>query len=116
MDTILLNYKCEGQMSIFDCICERFQCKPGTYIEDIRLGEELTFEDITKEVGNLIAIDVGTEGENWYIAVIVEKIHINENGTRRLVYFDGNRQRRLVDEMYFEKGRRNRLRAWRLRC
>jgi len=39
---------------------------------------------------------------------------IIKDGTRRLIYYDGKRQRGLVDEMYFNKARRNPLRAWRL--
>ncbi len=101
-------------MSILDFICNNFKHKAGDYVENDQLGQELTFDDITHEVGNLIVVDWSTESHAWYKIVMVEKIHVYEDGTRRLIFYDGKRQRGLVDERYFDKSLRHPFKAWRL--
>lgn len=90
------------QLSLFDLIRDDSvkSLKPGDYVETV--GRELSFDEITKRVGQLIIIEQATESHEWYKVVQVEKIYIYpENGNRRLIYYDGQRQRGLVDEMYF---------------
>ncbi|SEU22329.1 hypothetical protein SAMN05443270_3471 [Lacrimispora sphenoides] len=114
MNALLSKYKCEGQLS-FDFIRDKQPKQlPGEYINSARLGQELSFDEITHRVGNLIAIDCSTESRTWYKVVKIEEIYAYKDGTRRLIYYDGKRQRGLVDEAYFNKARRNPLRAWRL--
>lgn len=73
---------------------------PGTWVDEDKLGNQLTFNQITGMVGQNIIIDFSNESKNWYKVVQVEKIVMN--GTqRRLVYYDGKKQRGLVNECYF---------------
>lgn len=73
---------------------------PGTWVETH--GRELTFDEITKRVGQIIIMDESTESHKWFKAVRVERIYTYpESGDRRLIYFDGGRERGLVDERYF---------------
>lgn len=105
------------QLDIFSFIPqEKPKFKPGDWVEKDVLGEELTFDEITKEIGNMIVMDKSTSSHEWYKVVLVEKIVLVENGTqRRLIYFDGTRQRGLVNEMYFNKNIIYPARAWRLK-
>lgn len=83
------------QICLFD-----YELIPGTWVETH--GRELSFEEITRRVGQMILMDKSTEGHRWYEAVRVECIYtFPETGEQRLVYFDGTRQRGLVDERYF---------------
>ena len=93
----------EGQISLFDFMAKEFQ--PGDWIEECCLGRELTFNEITDMVGKLIVMDMSTESHNWYKVVQVEKIVEGDSGRRRVVYYDGKRQRGLVDEIYFDPQR-----------
>lgn len=73
---------------------------PGTWVDEDKLGNQLTFNQITGMVGKNIIIDLSTSSHKWYKVVQVEKIV--QNGTqRRLVYYDGKQQRGLVNECYF---------------
>lgn len=73
---------------------------PGTWVDEDKLGNKLTFNQITGMVGKKIIIDLSTSSHKWYKVVQVEKIV--QNGTqRRLVYYDGMKQRGLVNECYF---------------
>lgn len=88
--------------------------KPGDWVEKGIVGKQLTFDEITKEVGNLIVIDQSTSSHEWYKVVLVEKIVIVEGNQRRLVYYDGTRQRGLVNEMWFDENVNYPARAWKL--
>ena len=88
---------------------------PGTWAEEDMLGDELTFDEITNMVGEIIIIDQSTESRAWYKAARVERIAIDENGDRRLVYFDGTKQRGIISEMYFDESRKKHERAWRVK-
>ena len=90
----------EGQISLFDFLQKEF--KPGDWIEECYIGNGLTFDEITGLIGELIVLDMSTESHKWYKIVQVEKITAGDNGNRRLIYYDGKRQRGLVDEMYFD--------------
>lgn len=90
----------EGQISLFDFLKKEFQ--PGDWIEEYCIGRELTFEEIAGMVGELIVMDMSTESHNWYKVIQAEKIVVGDSGSRRLVYYDGKRQRGLVDEIYFD--------------
>lgn len=87
----------------------------GTWVEEDVLGEELTFDEITDMVGEIIIIDQSTESRAWYKAARVERIAIDENGDRRLVYFDGAKKRGIISEMYFDESRKKHERAWRVK-
>ncbi len=83
------------QMSLFDG-----EMKPGTYVKSH--GRQISFEEVTRRIGQIILVDKSTESQGWFEAVRVEKIYTYpESGERRLIYFDGTRQRGLVDERYF---------------
>lgn len=88
---------------------------PGSWVEEDMLGEELTFDEIADMVGEIIIMDKSTESHDWYKAVLIEKIVVGENGSRRLIYYDGAKQRGLVDEMYFDKNQRRPDKAWRVK-
>ena len=91
--------------------------KPGDWIEKENIGEQLTFDEITQMIGDLIVMDKSTVSHEWYKVVLVEKIVMVENNTqRRLVYYDGAKQRGLVNEMYFNENTSFPERAYRLRC
>ena len=73
---------------------------PGTWVKTH--GRELAFDEVAKRVGQMIIMDMSTESHEWFKVVMVEKIVTNfETGQRRLIYYDGGRQRGLVDERYF---------------
>ena len=73
---------------------------PGQWVETH--GKQLTFDEITSRVGEVIIYEKSTESHEWFQAVRVEKIVIDLNtGERRLIFFDGRKQRGLVDERYF---------------
>lgn len=88
---------------------------PGTWAEEDMLGDELTFDEITNMVGEIIIIDQSTESHAWYKAARVERIACCENGDRRLFYFDGTKQRGVISEMYFDESRGKHQRAWRVK-
>lgn len=102
-----------GQLSIFDYINPKTTFKPGQYVNEQFLGNKLTFNEIEKRVQQLIIIDQSSESHAWYKVVLVEKIIDNEGG-RRLVYYDGSRQRGLVNDYFFNKDSEEYMasRAW----
>ena len=102
----------KGQISIFDVCIDNLILKPGDYVAENQLREELTFDEMAEMVGKSIAFDCSTESHNCYQVVVVEKIHIYEDGSRRLIYYHGKKQRGLVNEMYFNKQLRFPARAW----
>lgn len=105
---------CE-QLDIFSYLQpQQKKFKPGDWIEKDIFGEQLTFDEITKEVGNLIVMDKSTSSHEWYKVVFVEKIVIAEGNQRRLIYYDGTRQRGLVSEMWFDENLNYPARAWKL--
>ena len=87
---------------------------PGSFVEENILGDELTFDEIAEMVGEIIILDRSTESRNWYKAVKVEDVFVSNDDHRHLRYFDGAKQRGIIDEMYFDKSQRNPQRAWRL--
>lgn len=90
--------------------------KPGDWVERDVIGEKLTFDEITQMIGKLIVMDLSTESHDWYKVVLVEKIVMVENNTqRRLVYYDGVKQRGLVNEMWFDESVLHPARAYRLK-
>ena len=90
---------------------------PGDWVEKEMLGSELTFDEITQMIGELIVMDKSTVSHEWYKVVLVEQIVMVENNTqRRLVYYDGVKQRGLVNEMYFNENIPFPARAYRLKC
>lgn len=92
-------YIVEHQYSLFDRPSEP---APGEWVKVH--GPELSFDQITQMVGKLIVMDKSTESHEWFEVVRMEKIIWNDGG-RRLIYYDGTRQRGLVDERYFTKAR-----------
>lgn len=91
------------QLNIFDYLnINKQSYNPGEWVEEDLLGEELTFDEIAARIGKLIIISMSTVSHAWYKVVKVEKI-IPYEGRRRLIYYDGDRQRGLVDERYFDK-------------
>ena len=88
------------QLSLFDMLDEP---EPGQWVTAI--GPEISFDDICNRVGQIIILDKSTESHKWYKAVRVERIIWNDDSNcRRLIYYDGARQRGLVNEYYFEWG------------
>ena len=108
--------QCEGQLSLIDLLAPTTnEFKPGDWIEAENVGEQLTFDEITRMVGQLMVMDKSTESRAWYKVVMVERIVMVENNTqRRLVYYDGVKQRGMVNEMYFDETVRFPARAYRL--
>ena len=106
-----------GQMSLFDFVDP--QVKPGEWLQESQLGKEITFDEIARSVGKVIAIDKSTQSHAWYKAVLVEKILERDEYDgryRRLIYYDGTKQRGYISEMYFQvEGSRSYQRAWRIR-
>ena len=88
---------------------------PGSLVEKNILGDELTFDEIAEMVGEIIILDRSTESRNWYKAVKVEDVFVSNDDHRHLRYFDGAKQRGIIDEMYFSKSQRNPQRAWRVK-
>ena len=87
----------DGQMSLFDTD-EQF--KVGEYV--VKHGRRLTFDEIAGMVGRKIIMDQSTSSHEWLEIVLVEKIIWNDQeNCRRLIYFDGDRQRGLVNEDCF---------------
>lgn len=109
--------QCEGQLSIMDLIAPtEKEFEPGGWIEEENVGEQLTFDEITQMIGQLIVMDKSTASHAWYKVVMVEQIVMVENNTmRRLVYYDGVKQRGLVNEMYFNESMQFPARAYRLK-
>lgn len=89
--------------------------KPGDWIEWENVGEQLTFDEITQMIGQMIVMDKSTVSHAWYKVVMVEQIVTVDNAQRRLVYYDGAKQRGLVNEMYFDENIHFPARAYRLR-
>ncbi len=88
---------------------------PGSLVEENILGDELTFDEIAEMAGEIIILDRSTESRNWYKAVKVEDVFVSNDGHRHLRYFDGAKQRGIIDEMYFDKSQRSPQRAWRVK-
>lgn len=88
---------------------------PGSLVEENILGDELTFDEIAKMVGEIIILDRSTESRNWYKAVKVEDVFVSNDDHRHLRYYDGAKQRGIIDEMYFDKSQRSPQRAWRVK-
>lgn len=109
--------QCEGQLSLMDLLAPTAdEFKPGDLIEAENVGEQLTFDQITQMVNQLIVMDMSTESHEWYKVVMVEKIVMVENNTvRRLVYYDGTRARGLVNETFFNELEYIRARAYKLK-
>lgn len=92
------------------------QVQPGDWIEKANVGDQLTFDEITQMIGRLIVMDKSTASHEWYKVVMVEKIVMVENNTmRRLIYYDGVKQRGMVNEMYFDETMSFPARAYRLK-
>lgn len=87
----------------------------GSWVEKDMLGDELTFDDITNMVGELIIMDMSTESHEWYKVERVEAIIDSSDGKRHLRTYDGSKQRGTVNEIFFNKGCHNPHRAWRLK-
>ncbi len=107
--------QCEGQISIMDLLAPTAnEFKPGDWIEKENVGKQLTFDQITQMVNQLIVMDKSTASHEWYKVVMVERI-VMDNTQRRLVYYDGVKQRGMVNEMYFDETMRFPARAYRLK-
>lgn len=107
--------QCEGQISIMDLLAPTAnEFKPGDWIEKENVGKQLTFDQITQMVNQLIVMNKSTASHEWYKVVMVERI-VMDNTQRRLVYYDGVKQRGMVNEMYFDETMRFPARAYRLK-
>ncbi|MGN1417507.1 MAG: DNA-directed RNA polymerase subunit alpha C-terminal domain-containing protein [Oscillospiraceae bacterium] len=87
----------------------------GSWVEKDMLGDELTFEEITNMVGELIVMDMSTESHEWYKVERVEAIIDGDDGKRHLRIYDGSKQRGMVNEIFFDKDGHRPERAWRLK-
>ena len=72
--------------------------QPGDWVS--YHGRELTFDEITQRVGQLIVWDMSTQSHEWFKVVRVEKI-VFCDGHRRVVFYDGGKQRGYCSEIYF---------------
>lgn len=89
---------------------------PGTWVEEDMLGDELTFDEITNMVGELIILDKSTDSKSCYKAVKVEEVFTTPDGNRYLRYFDGAKQRGIMSKVWFDKNQRSKPeRAWRIK-
>lgn len=88
---------------------------PGSWVEKDMLGDELTFDEITNMVGELIVMDLSTESHEWYKVEKVEEIVNGADGKRHLRTYDGSKQRGSVNEIFFDKNQHRPQRAWRLK-
>lgn len=88
---------------------------PGSWVEKDMLGDELTFDEITNMVGELIVMDLSTESHEWYKVEKVEEIFNGTDGKRHLRTYDGSKQRGSVNEIFFDKNQHRPQRAWRLK-
>ena len=79
---------------------EELPPKPGEYVTEH--GRQLSFDEIAARVGKVIVYDQSTQSKEVLKAVKVEKI-IDGETQRRLVYFDGHKQRGYVNESYFDE-------------
>lgn len=103
------------QMSIFDLLPPERCLKPGEWVEEDMLGEKLSFDEMAQNVGNLIIIDMSTASHAWYKIVLVEGIYACESGERRLFYYDGVKQRGLINESYFNEESIYASKAWKIK-
>lgn len=89
--------------------------EPGDWVEEGCLGERLSFDDITRLVGQMIIIDKSTQSRAGYKVVLVEKIVTHDlTGKRSLIYYDGVKQRGMINELYFGEGIQWQAKAWRV--
>ena len=102
------------QLDIFSYLEPKKAFNPGDWVEKDVLGNKLTFDEITQMIGEMIVMDKSTSSHEWYKVVLVEKIVIVEGNQRRLVYYDGCKQRGLVNEMYFNENINYPARAYKL--
>ena len=102
------------QLDLFSYLEPQKTYKPGDWVEKDVLGKNLTFDEITQMIGEMIIMDKSTSSHEWYKVVLVEKIVIVEGNQRRLVYYDGCKQRGLVNEMYFNENINYPARAYKL--
>lgn len=85
------------QISLFDA-----QPNVGALVE--KHGRLLSFDEIAARVGDRIVYECSTQSHEWFKIVLVESIYVYPDGHRRLIYFDGHKQRGLVDDLYFKNG------------
>lgn len=109
--TIDMKYE---QLGIFSFIEPQKEFKPGEYIDKQYLGRQITFDEITERIGKLIVLEKSTSSHEWFMVALVEKIAIVEGNQRRLVYYDGHKQRGLINEMYFSESYHSPVRAFEL--
>lgn len=100
-------------MTIFDFVEEPVQPGDWVTLESGKIGGRLTFEEIAESIGKMIVLDMSTQSHAWYKAVLVEKIVFTEIG-RRLIYYDGSRQRGSIDEIYFSGKYMSKIKAYEL--
>lgn len=93
------------QMDIFSFIEPHRTFKAGEYIDKQLVGKQIDFDEITQRVGQLIVLDRSTQNHEWFMVVLVEKItmvEVNKTNQRGLVFYDGKKQRGIINEMYFD--------------
>lgn len=88
---------------------------PGSLVEKDMLGDELTFDEITNMVGELIVMDLSTESHEWYKVEKVEEIINGTDGKRHLRTYGGSKQRGSINEIFFDKNQHKPQRAWKLK-
>lgn len=102
------------QLDLFSLIVDS-KFKAGDWIEKNFVGRKLSFDEIANRIGELIVMDLSTSSTEWYKVVLVERIVPSNNSHRRLVYYDGCKQRGLVDEMYFNENKTFPAKAYELK-
>ena len=89
-----------GQINLFDLLAQSTDPRPGDYVEIS--GRELSFDECVSRVGQIVIFDRSTESHKWYQAMRIEKLVQTEDG-RRLICYDGCKQRALIGELYFNR-------------
>lgn len=84
------------QMNLFDAMGP--PAKPGDIVHTH--GKLLEWKDIEKMIGRLIVVDVSTRSLEVLKVVRVERIVLNHENRKRLVYHDGSRHPGLVDKAH----------------
>ena len=98
----------DGQMTLFDFMPK--QLSPGEIVETH--GRELTFQEAYGRVGEMLILDVSTQNHEWFKAVFIEESkdipdiyndcgNLLQHGYRRIIAFDGARQRCLLSDYFF---------------
>lgn len=84
------------QMNLFDSMGP--PAKPGDIVHSH--GKLLEWKELEKLVGGLVVLDKSTQSREVLQVVRVERICLNAEGRKRLIFSTGGRQPQAVDKIY----------------